>query len=66
VVLLIHVQGFCTQLLDIFLELILESFWLRCMYLLLLLAYDEVYEIFGFAFNVILTYIFNERFADVL
>ena len=66
VVLLIHVQGFCTQLLDIFLELILESFWLRCMYLLLLLAYDEVYEIFRFAFNVILTYIFNERFADVL
>jgi hypothetical protein len=45
------VQGFCTQLLDIFLELILEGFWLRCMHLLLLLAYDEVYEIFRFAFN---------------
>jgi hypothetical protein len=60
------VQGFSSQLLDIFLELILEGFWLRCMHLLLLLAYDEVYEIFRFAFNVILTYIFNERFADVL
>jgi hypothetical protein len=64
--LLIHVQGFSTQLLDIFLELILESLWFGCMYLLLLLANDEVYEIFRFAFNIILTYIFNERFADVL
>jgi hypothetical protein len=43
-------QGFTSQLLDIFLQLLLKGLWLWRVHLLLLPADDEVNIIFSFAF----------------